>query len=250
MANKKKKRKPRPPRPATGPRQAQQGGANVARRERKDQARAAKETERKRAARSATLRRAAIALGVGIAAFGVLWWLQRASAPRPLPAAATNAITAAGCRYDSSPSSDTAGGRHLAEGASTTYPSIPATTGQHDPNPLPSAPRVYTEPVPETRAVHFLEHSGVIAYYEPGDGRVGKPIIDRLTSLANDSKNLIVAPRADLPDDTAFSATAWNKVVNCGPDLTPDQAAAITRGFVEAFACTSNAPEPNQGEDC
>ena len=110
---------------------------------------------------------------------------------------------------------------------------------------------MYTEAVPETRAVHFLEHSGIIAYYGRGEGGVGQPVIDRLTSLADadDSKNVIVAPRDDLPDDTAFSVVAWNKVANCGPDITPDQAAAITSGFVESFACTDNAPEPQNCED-
>jgi hypothetical protein len=253
MANRKKKRKPRSGPQTSTARAAQteqRGGANPVRRERKDQARAARESERKRAARSASLRRAGIFAGVGLATFGVLWWMQRAAAPRPLPQAATNAIEAADCRYDPSPSSDTVGGKHLAEGASTTYPSVPATTGEHDPVPLPNVPRVYADPVQETKAVHFLEHAGVIAYYGSGEGGVGNPVIDRLATVANDSKNLIVAPRDDLPTDTAFSVTAWNKVVNCGPDITPDQAAAITSGFVEAFACTSNAPEPDQGEDC
>lgn len=254
MTNKKKRRQPPRPTPVEGkdPAQGQppKGGANPARRERKEQARAAREAERKRAARSASVRRAAIFAGVGLAAFGILWWLNRASAPEPLPATATNAIQAAGCNYDEGPSDDTTGGQHLAEGASTTYPSVPATTGKHDSVPLPNVPRVYEEPVPETRAVHFLEHAGVIAYYRPGDDGVGQPVIDELTALANDSKNTIVAPRDDLPGDTVFSVTAWNKVVNCGPDITPQQATAITSGFVEAFACTSNAPEPGQGEDC
>ena len=186
---------------------------------------------------------------MGLAAFGVLWWINRASAPRPLPQAATNAIQAAGCTYDTCPSDDTAGGQHLAEGVSTTYPSVPATTGQHDSVPLPNVPRVYEEPIPETRAVHYLEHSGVIVYYRPGEWRVGQPVVDELTSVANDSKNMIVAPRDDLPGDTAFSVTAWNKVVNCGKDITPEQASTIANGFVEAFACTSNAPEPNNCEE-
>ncbi len=51
-----------------------------------------------------------------------------------------------------------------------------------------------------------------------------RPVVDKLTSVANDSKNMIVAPRDDLPGDTSFSVTAWNKVVNCGKDITPEQA--------------------------
>jgi hypothetical protein len=257
MANKKKRKQAPRPRPAQaetsddaatgGP--PPRGGANPARRERKEQARAAREAERKRAARSASVRRAAIFSCVGLAAFGVLWWMQRASAPRPLPQAATNAIKAAGCRYDTGPAGGTIERAHLTEGASTTYPSVPATTGNHDPAPLPNVPRVYEEPVPETRAVHYLEHAGVIVYFRPGEQGVAQPVIDKLTSVANDSKNMIVAPRDDLPADTDFSVTAWNKVVNCSKDITPEQAATIASGFVEAFACTKNAPEPQNCED-
>jgi hypothetical protein len=227
------------------------GGANVARRERKEQARAAREAQRKRAARSAAARRAAIFTGLGLAAFGIILFIQRASGPRPLPESATAAITAASCRYDPGPADSAPGGNHLPAGSTTTYPSVPATSGAHDQASLGTEPRVYDEPVPEINAVHFLEHSGVIAYYRPdGDSALDQATVDRLATTAEGSKNLVVAPRTDLPDDTSLSVTAWNKVVNCGAAVTADQATAITRGFVEAFACTSNAPEPQQGEDC
>ncbi len=271
MANK-KKRKPQPRPTARPPPQHPSGqgrcqpcsaGAQGAGDERPGKPNAS------RASRSAALRRAAIFTGVGLAAFGVLWWFQRASAPRPLPQAATNAIQAASCRYDTGPSDETAGGQHLDDGVSTTYPSVPATAGAHDPVPLPSAPRVYEEPVPDTRAVHFLEHSGVIAYYRPGEAGPGQPVIDRLTQLANDSKNTIVAPLDALPQDTAFSVTAWNKVVNCGPDITPEQArsdhqrirgslrvhqqrarARAGRGLLSAAQDTEHPPAPQLMEPC
>jgi len=268
MANRKKKRRPRN-RPGTSRSDnrhgagsgaeptsrrkgaAETGSTSEARRERKERARKAREAERKKASRSAAIRRAAIFSGVGLGVFGVLLWLQRAAAPRPLPQAATAAIDAAGCRYDSSPTDGTLIRDHLASGGTTAYPSVPATSGAHDPSPLPFEPRVYDVPVPETRAVHFLEHSGVIAYYRANGGSaLAQPVVDRLTSLVNASKNTILAPRTDLPDDTSFAVTAWNKVVDCGSDVTPDQAAAITSGFIEAFSCTSNAPESQNGEGC
>ena len=57
----------------------------MARRERKEQARAAREAERKRAARHAAFRRAAVFSVIGLAAVGVLFWLQRAASPtRPV----------------------------------------------------------------------------------------------------------------------------------------------------------------------
>jgi Protein of unknown function (DUF3105) len=225
---------------------AKGGGANPERRERKEQARAAREAERKRAARSASARRAGIFAGVGLAAFGILFWLQRPPSANPLPAAATTAINAAGCRYDASPSDAPSGG-HLPSGGATAYPSVPATSGQHDPSPL--EPTVYPEAVPETRAVHLLEHSGVIVYYQNGgDAALPQPVVQRLTSTVNDSKNMALAPRPDLPADTSLSVVAWNKVANCGSDVTADQAVEIAKGFVDAFSCTSNAPEPDQGE--
>jgi hypothetical protein len=188
---------------------------------------------------------------VGLLAFGVILFLQRASGPRPLPQSATAAIAAASCGYDDSPADSAPGGDQLPAGGSTTYPSVPATSGAHDAASLGTATRVYDQEVPEIQAVHLLEHSGVIAYYRPdGDAALDPSTVDRLATTAEASKNLIVAPRPDLPEGTSFSVTAWNKVVNCGPDVTAAQAAAIARGFVEAFACTNNAPEPEQGEDC
>jgi len=109
MANRKKKRQRRPSGPATtapktsveDPSEAKQapsrGGANMARRERKEQARAAREAERKRAARHAAFRRAAVFSVVGLGAVGVLFWLQRAAAPTDLSAEAKAAASAANC---------------------------------------------------------------------------------------------------------------------------------------------------------
>jgi hypothetical protein len=56
---------------------------------------------------------------------------------------------------------------HLAPGESFDYPDRPAAAGPHDASPLPPDPHVYAIPVPETRAVHNLEHAYVIIYYRP-----------------------------------------------------------------------------------
>ena len=57
---------------------------------------------------------------------------------------------------------------------------------------------------------------------------------------------MIMAPFATTcPTDTAFSVTAWNKVLNCGPACDARAGRTIASGFAEAFACTSNAPEPD-----
>src|SRR6188508_1799394 len=137
MANRKKKRQRRPSGPATtapktsveDPSEAKQapsrGGANMARRERKEQARAAREAERKRAARGAAFRRAAIFSGVGLAMVGVLWWFQRAAAPTELSAEAKTAASAAGCSEVVSPASDAPAGEHVPQGTPITYDQRP-----------------------------------------------------------------------------------------------------------------------------
>ena len=210
MANKKKKRRHPDPAPVddvgrdADQGQPPKGGANPARRERKEQARAAREAERKRAARSASVRRAAIFAGIGLGRVRrPVVDAARAAAPRPLPQAATNAIEAADCRYDHGPV-----GRHRPAGS--TSPKGVSRRTHRCPRPraittrsrCPTCPGCTRNRSPETKAVHFLEHSGVIVYYRPGEQGVGQPVIDELTSLANDSKNMIVAPRDDLPDDT------------------------------------------------
>jgi hypothetical protein len=54
----------------------------------------------------------------------------------------------------------------------------------------------------------------------------------------------------DLPTGTALAFTAWNELVTCPKGITPDQATTIANGFVEAFACTNNAPEGKNGDGC
>jgi hypothetical protein len=43
---------------------------------------------------------------------------------------------------------------------------------------------------------------------------------------------------------------AWNKLQTCPATTTASQAATIANGFIDAFLCTSNAPEGNLGEGC
>src|SRR5438094_749670 len=76
----------------------------------------------------------------------------------------------------------------------------PATSGPHDPSPLPIPPHVYPAPIPETKAVHNLEHGAVILYYrQSGDGALGQAIVDRLATIAKTSNNTILAPYPNLP---------------------------------------------------
>jgi hypothetical protein len=252
MTSKKKRKPRRATRTPTQQRPAPpSGGGNPERRERKEMARQAREAERKRARRSASLRRAVSFGLVALVAVGIIYFLQRAANPRPVPPAAAAAATAAGCSKVQTPAASAPGGDHLASGQQHTYDQNPPTSGPHDPTPLPIPPRVYQAPIAQTSAVHNLEHGAVIIYYrQSGDGALPASIVSRMTAIANDGHNTILAPYDPLPEGTALALTAWNKLQTCPSTVTGPQATTITKGFIEAFLCTSNAPEGNKGEGC
>ncbi len=253
MATTKKKRR-RPSGATTTSPTAGRGGANEARRERKEQARQAREAERKRAARQAAFRRAITLSVVGVVAVGVYLaydWLNRGAAARPIPAAAIRAAEAAGCTTVETPLGSAPGNQHLQAGQAYTYDQHPATSGWHDPSPLPLDPKVYDSPISETNAVHNLEHSGVIVYYQDtGDASLSTDAVDQLATLVNGSTNVLMAPYPGLPEGQAMALAAWNKLQTCPPAVTPQQAETIAGGFIEAYACTRNAPEPAASGVC
>ena len=273
MANRKKKRRPasaRPPQSASGARpklssnssndaeastagQPQtRGGANLVRRERKEQARTAREAERKRDARRAAFRRAAIFTGVGLALFGVLWWFQRAAGPTELSDQATAAATAAGCSEVDSPLANAPAGEHVAEGTPITYEQRPPTSGQHYGGVVAAQePAILTEPLDEPAAVHFLEHAGVIVYHQAdGDDALPEDVVSAVGAVADAQPNMLSAPFPDLPAGVSLSLTAWNKELTCPGTVTAEQASTIAAGFAEALVCTSNAPEPEASGAC
>lgn len=242
---KKRKRRPSPPGqpPAPGARQA------AARRAHKEEARRAREDAAKRARRSDAIRRS-LTLGVVVAiAIGVYLYLTRAGAPGTIPETALAAAEAAGCDPEPRvPATDAPGDLHLEPGQPYTYDQHPATSGYHDPSSLPPTPHVYTTPVPETQAVHNLEHGYVLIYYRP-DGRdaLPKAVVDDLTSLVGGEEKVIMAPYGELPGSESLALAAWNKLWTCPSTVTPDQATTVAKGFIEAYRGTSNAPEPQGG---
>jgi hypothetical protein len=250
MANK-RKRKPRRP-ATTGPTATPRsgGGANPERRERKELARQAREAARKRAQRSARIRRLTTFAVIGAVGVGLVYFFQRTASPRPIPQFAVDAAEAAGCEIQT-PAASAPGNLHLDPGASYTYDQQPATSGYHDPSPLTIPPRVYTSPIAETKAVHNLEHGAVIMYYrQSGDGALPQEIVDRLTTIAEADHNVILAPYEPMPEGSALALTAWNKLQTCPDTVSGPQARDIARGFIEAYLCSSNAPEGNLGEGC
>jgi hypothetical protein len=253
MANKRKRKPRRPPtttsnRPAAAPTAA---GANTERRERKELARQAREASRKRAQRSARIRRATTFAVIGVVGVGVVYFFQRAASPREIPEFAIAAAQAAGCSAVETPAASAPANLHLDPGQSHTYDQHPATSGIHDPATLTIPPRVYTEPIEETKAVHNLEHGAAILYFrQSGEGALPAAVVDRLATISNGGNNVIVAPYEQLPEGSALALAAWNKLQTCPDTVTGPQARDIARGFIEAFVCTSNAPEGNLGEGC
>ncbi len=184
-------------------------------------------------------------------AIGIVFFFQRAASPREIPEAAIQAAEAAACSTIDSPVSSAPGNQHLEAGASYTYDQHPATSGFHDTSPMPIPPHVYDAPLLETKAVHNLEHGAVIMYYRgSGDGALSAAKVARLTTIANATDNVILAPYEGLPDGAALALTAWNKLQTCPAAVSGPQTTTIARGFIEGFVCTSNAPEGNLGPGC
>jgi len=149
------------------------------------------------------------------------------------------------------PEGSAPGGLHLSSGQPYSYTEHPATSGYHDPSPLPGQPRVYTAPVQETQAVHTLEHGSVIMYYRvAADGGVSQDVVNALAPVANGNHATYLIPYANLPEGTALAFTAWNKLLTCPKAITPEQATTLAQGFVDSFACTNNAPEGKLGDGC
>ena len=252
MTNKRKRRRPsaRPARAEPAPASQQRTEAGSIRRERKEAVRRAREAERKRAARAAALRRALAFSLIALATLVVVTRLFSSPHARPIPSAALAAAKVAKCSDVTTPPLDPNARKHLQPNQAFTYSQHPATSGPHDPTPLGLSTHVYTAPVPETKAVHNLEHSEILLYYRAdGPGAVTSDVVAALAKVANESKNTILAPYRDLPSGMSLALTAWDKLQTCPGTITKDQASAVAIGFEYAFSCTSNAPEPRASDN-
>ena len=245
MAKKKRKRpRTRPPSaPAAAP---ARGGANLERRDRKEEARRIREAERRRVRRASAFRRTFLSIGIAAAAVAAISLFRSFGGPNDIPENAVRAAEAAGCTEIDQPASSAPSNLHLQAGEPYTYSDTPATSGYHAPGPLPDDPKVYDTQPPETSAVHSLEHGAVFIYYLPeADGGVSQAVVDRLVNVAEGSDATYLSPYPGLDAERALTLTAWNRRQSCpvGEELTPQAAATIASGFVTGFECTGNAPE-------
>jgi hypothetical protein len=254
---KKKKRRPRTRPPSTSTSASEsttspppaRGGANLERRDRKEEARRIREAERRRLRRASAFRRTFTMFGIAAGAIALVLVFQSLSGPNEIPEEAQQVAQAAGCTEVVQPASSAPSGQHLSPGQSHTYSDPPATSGIHDPSPI-TEPKVFETQAPETRAVHSLEHGAVFVYYLPeADGGVSQAVVDRLAQIANGDGATFLSPYPSLTPDRALTLTAWNRRQSCpatdegGTALSPADAATIVEGLVTAFECTSNAPE-------
>jgi hypothetical protein len=191
------------------------------------------------------VRRAAL-LAVALVVGWVLF--VRAPGPGTISAAARQAAAAAGCDDLERPVMPNPSRAHLAPGDRYTYPDPPPAAGPHDPTPLPPDPHVHSEPVPETRAVHNLEHAYVVIWYRvAADGGLSAETVDALEAFAGDESRVIMAPYPSMPAGRSLALVAWNTRWMCPSGVTPQQAVAIATGFVDAYRGTTNAPEAPRG---
>ena len=200
-----------------------------------------------------TIRRLVASVVVAAVVVGVFVFLSRAGGPNPFPEAAEDAAEAAGCSDVQTPAGSAPGNQHLAAGQAFEYQQRPATSGQHAPSPLPGEPAVFTEMPDETMLVHNLEHAFVNIYYrQSGPTALAPDVVEQLSALAEgDERNhVLLSPHTSLPDGVDFAVTAWNKLLTCPNSITADQARRVAQGFMTAFECTSNAPEPKQSPGC
>jgi uncharacterized protein DUF3105 len=211
---------------------------------------AAKTTTKRRPAQPPPRRTSPWVRVAAVAAVIALGWLlfYRTSSPGEVSAEARSAAREAACSNLEQHVIADPSRTHLAPGETYEYPNPPAPAGPHDPDPLPPDPHVYPDPVPETRAVHNLEHAYVIVYYLPtAQGGPSADVIRRLAALANDQKRVIMAPYPTLAPENGLALLAWDTRWFCPSTLTADQAATIAQGFVDAYRGTSIAPEAPRG---
>ncbi len=240
-----KKRKKRPaPRP-TAP--VEQGPA---RQEKKEAARKEREA-RVRAARRRVLMRRLSRVGIlllvigGITAAVLVVKAQKNKGLETFDAAAARI----GCGDIQEFSDEAQGQPHLAPGeAPPTYSTQPATSGRHNPAPLPGDLHTYTQPFDtdlEAQAVHNLEHAYVLIYYrQSGEGALPEGVVTALENLAEKENKVIIAPYANLPAGQQLALAAWTRLQTCTKVTAASDAVQTAKGFIKRFRGGGAAPEP------
>jgi len=130
-------------------------------------------------------------------------------------------------------------GNHITEGQPIAYPSYPPTYGPHW--PAPTTWGYHSEAVPDERAVHNLEHGGVVASYNnvPSDALAALQAL--LTTYPKDKYGevkLVIRPYDKITPGTIV-LTAWEWI-----DELPAYDDARVRQFLSAHLgkCCEDVP--------
>ena len=213
MAQKKKPRTPTPPRRVQAPKQRTSSSPSVA---------------------DAGMRQRQILYGVAgsgiVALVAVVAFIALGGGSSSAKAAAQK-ITAAGCRYRHYPALPrTPHYTTLNPSPPPHWNSFPPTSGRHYFQPVLFG--IYTQPLPEIRLVHNLEHGAVILQY--GD-KVPRAQVAAITQwYQQDANAIVVAPLPSLGAKVAL--TSWTQWAECS---------GFQRKAADAFrnAFRYNAPE-------
>jgi uncharacterized protein DUF3105 len=118
------------------------------------------------------------------------------------------------------------GATHIPEGSSAEYNSTPPTSGNHYPRPAQAG--VYTEPIPNERQVHNLEHGHVMVQYRD---LTQDQILALEAIVQADPKMVVLAPYPDMQPRLAL--TAWGKIQTC--DVWSDDALLVVKQFISKY---------------
>jgi Protein of unknown function (DUF3105) len=144
--------------------------------------------------------------------------------------------------------------------ALSAFPSVPPTSGPHNPIPLPAG--IYDSAPPIDHVLHSLEHGAAVIWYDPS---VPGEELDRLRGFYREYRTtpggsaqgakIIIAPY-DYPDDgeagrlppgVHMALTAWHRLQTCA-DVSLSVAFDFTSQYVvppfESRTYKGEAPEP------
>jgi Protein of unknown function (DUF3105) len=112
----------------------------------------------------------------------------------------------AGCTWQTAASE---GRDHVPDGTRVRYKTVPPTSGDHYAVPVTWA--AYDEPIEQSRAVHNLEHGGIVIQY---GRRIPPETVNELRAFyQSDPNGLLLAPLPSLGNQIAL--TAWTHVARC-----------------------------------
>ncbi len=127
------------------------------------------------------------------------------------------------------------------------FGSVPATSGSHSAQTLPSEISVYDDPFDlslEWRAVHNLEHGWVFMYYQPeGDGALPQEIVDALADLAEAEDEVGLAPYPNLPEGENLVFVSWTRAQRCDVSGGADDVVTVAESYIDEFRNSGLAPE-------